>query len=315
SFQIRVFPGELANALGRKKESLVGAVKSGCVPDSGRRKPKISQLVCEYLNLGKGKEGIVRRGALASPGRCRFCNRAKAPREEVLDSVDSRATNRMANKRKDSSRNSKVHHAKRRPTPRDQSLSSCMHKVAKGEGVRKMKTYIQRAIDFGVESGYLIPKDAAYRVLRVSSDLMKDTNYKVRKYDARSSRRTPIRFEDYEVQDARRRRSRRRRRRSRRRRSGSRRRRRSRRRRGRRRDASGDEEVVEVDNEEYEDDKGEKRRNVDNVKRDDGNEQMNQSDGEKTANKRDDDGTEMSMDEEESEDEEDDKKREDTTKS
>lgn len=271
----------------------------------------------KYLNLGEGKEGVVRRGALTSPGKCRFCNRPKPPREQVLDSVDTRAVDRMGSKRKDSSKNPKVRPAKRRATPRDQSLSSCMHKVAKGEGVRKMKMYIQKAIDFGVESGYLIPKDGAYRVLRVSSDLMRDTNYKVRKHDARSPRRTPIRFEDYEVQDARRRRSRRSRRRRSRRRSGSRRRRRSRRRRGRRRSGSADEEVVEVDNEEYENDKGEKRKNVDNVKRDDGDEHMNQSDGEKAANKRDDDGTEMSMDEDESEDDEEDdnKKREDTTES
>ncbi|KOC65635.1 hypothetical protein WH47_00659, partial [Habropoda laboriosa] len=113
-------------------------------------------------------------------------------------------------------------------------------------GVKKMKKYIQKAIDFGVESGYLIPKDAAYKLLRVSSDLMNDGNYagKVRKSVSRvsqvrdkSPRRTPIKFEDYEVQEARRRRKRRRsgRRRRRRSRSGSRRRRRSRRRRGRRR--------------------------------------------------------------------------------
>lgn len=87
-----------------------------------------------------------------------------------------------------------------------------------------MKNYIQKALDFGVESGYLIPKDAAYKVLRVSSDLMRDSNYMSKSRHAdrvvsrnteRSPRRTPIRFEDYEVQDARRRTRSRRRRRSR----------------------------------------------------------------------------------------------------
>ena len=120
-------------------------------------------------------------------------------------------------------------------------------------GIRKMKRYIQKAIDFGVESGYLIPKDAAYKVFRVSSDLMNEGNYesKDRKSDStvsqvedRRPRRTPIRFEDNEVQDTKERQRRNRRRRGswrRRSRSGSRRRRKrtrriSRRRHGRRRD-------------------------------------------------------------------------------
>ncbi|XP_068982397.1 probable splicing factor, arginine/serine-rich 7 [Bombus flavifrons] len=200
-------------------------------------------------------------------------------------------------------------------------------------GIRKMKRYIQKAIDFGVESGYLIPKDAAYKVLRVSSDLMNEGNYesKDRKSDStvsqvedRRPRRTPIRFEDYEVQDARgrRRRSRRRSSRRRRSRSGSRRRRRrsrrrSRRRHGRRRDESGaEEEVVEIENDDdYDFEKqGEKRKSPDNANVSEKNERLNQSDGEKKAEKAEDDGSDLSIDEDESDDEEG-KKREDTTKS
>ncbi|XP_017762944.1 PREDICTED: U1 small nuclear ribonucleoprotein 70 kDa-like [Eufriesea mexicana] len=190
-----------------------------------------------------------------------------------------------------------------------------------------MKRYIHKAIDFGVESGYLIPKDAAYKVLRVSSDLMNDGNYssKLRKSDSmvsqageKSSRYLPIRFEDYEAQDASRRRRRgRKRSRRRRSRSRSRRRRRRSRRRGRRRGGSpGGEEVVDIENDdEYNSDaQGEKRKSPDKSARNGEKEQLNQSDGEKTTDKKEDDGSDMSMDEDES-DVEEEKKREDATKS
>ncbi|XP_029041330.2 pre-mRNA-splicing factor 38B-like [Osmia bicornis bicornis] len=289
-----------------------------------RRKPNISELVYKYLNLDDGKQG----GEKASEnygGKCSFCKLQKR-REEVLDSLDSRNTKNMANKRKDSSRNSKLRRVKRRPTTRDQTLSSCMHKSNGGEGIKKMKRYIQKALDFGVESGYLIPKDAAYKVLRVSSDLMNDVNHKARKSGSpvsqargKGARQTPIRFEDYEVQDARRGRRRRGRKRRRRSRSGSRRRRRSRRRsrRGRRRSGSGNaDEVIEVENEEYEyKNQPEKRNTTENANRGDDNDRVNQSDREKVASKRDDEeGSDLSVDEDETDDEEE-KKRDDTTKS
>ncbi|CAL7950056.1 unnamed protein product [Xylocopa violacea] len=296
-----------------------------------RRRPNISELVYKYLGESV-KEGGAKASRNCDGAKCRFCNRPK-PREEVLNSLDSRAGRGMANKRKESAKNSKIHRVKRRQTSREQTLSSCMQRATGGEGIKKMKKYIQKAINFGVESGYLIPKDGAYRVLRVSSDLMNDCNYtfKVRKRDStvsqvrdRSPRRTPIRFEDYEVQDARRRRRRRGRRRGRRRsrrrrsRSGSRRRRRRSRRRGRRRSASADgEEVVQIENDDdnYDFDKqGEKKKSSENAKRDEGNEQLNQSDGEKTTDKREDDASDMSMDDEDS-DEDEEKKAEDTTKS
>ncbi|KOX75886.1 hypothetical protein WN51_12316 [Melipona quadrifasciata] len=141
-----------------------------------RRKPNISELVYKFLSLGGSKEDA--REALRNYNitKCQFCKRLKR-REEVLDCPNSRPGGSMANKRKDTTRNSKVHRVKRRQTSRDQTLSSCMHKSSGGEGMKKMKRYIQKALDFGVESGYLIPKDAAYKVLRVSSDLMNDANY------------------------------------------------------------------------------------------------------------------------------------------
>lgn len=39
-------------------------------------------------------------------------------------------------------------------------------------GVQKAKRYICEALDFGVQSGYLMPKDTKGRLLRVSSDLL-----------------------------------------------------------------------------------------------------------------------------------------------
>ncbi|KAK9309465.1 hypothetical protein QLX08_000937 [Tetragonisca angustula] len=296
-----------------------------------RRKPDISELVYKFLSLGGSKEDA--REALRNYNitKCQFCKRLKR-REEVVDCPNSRPGGSMANKRKDTTRNSKVRRVKRRQTSRDQTLSSCMHKSSGGEGIKKMKRYIQKALDFGVESGYLIPKDAAYKVLRVSSDLMNDVNYasKDRRSDGvvsqvrgRSPRRTPIRFEDYEVQDARRRRrgrrrGRRRRRRSRRgrrrSRSRSKRGRRRRSRGGRKRDASGaEEEVVDIENEdEYDFGKqGEQRKSPEAATRSGENDHLNQSNSEK---KKEDDASDLSMDEEETDDEEE-KKREETTKS
>ncbi|XP_054010365.1 U1 small nuclear ribonucleoprotein 70 kDa-like [Hylaeus anthracinus] len=224
----------------------------------------------------------------------------------------------MANKRRDSKKNSKIHHVRRRRSAREPTMSACMHSRSRGEGLRKMRRYIQKALDFGVESGYLIPKDAAYRVLRVSSDLMNDGNYMSKvKHSARgvsqdrdkTPRQTPIRFEEYEVQDARRRRSGRRRRRSR---SGSRRRRRSRKR-GRRRRRSDTDEIIENDDNYEFDNQDENRRNTEHAVRKDETERKASND-EKTTDKSGEDGSDLSVDEEES-DEDEGKKGNDETQS
>ncbi|OAD53317.1 hypothetical protein WN48_10481 [Eufriesea mexicana] len=251
------------------------------VEELRRRKPNIPSLVYKFLSLNGCKRGGVESSRGSDAAKCRVCKRPKQ-REEVLDSLDSRLGDSMANKRKDTGRNSKIRRVERRRTSRDQTLSSCVHGTNGGEGVRKMKRYIHKAIDFGVESGYLIPKDAAYKVLRVSSDLMNDGNYssKLRKSDSmvsqageKSSRYLPIR-------------------------------------------SPGGEEVVDIENDdEYNSDaQGEKRKSPDKSARNGEKEQLNQSDGEKTTDKKEDDGSDMSMDEDES-DVEEEKKREDATKS
>ncbi|XP_012275773.1 uncharacterized protein LOC105697221 [Orussus abietinus] len=91
-----------------------------------------------------------------------------------------------------------------------------------GEERLRARKYIRKALSFGVDSGYLIPADSACRVLRVSSALAsyKDQKAMERGFDtalARSHRRegSPVKFQDYEVQDRRKGRKGRRRRRSR----------------------------------------------------------------------------------------------------
>ncbi|KZC06540.1 PREDICTED: serine/arginine-rich splicing factor 11-like [Dufourea novaeangliae] len=283
-----------------------------------RRKPNISELVYKFLSLGGNQRD--KRTYDAHDPQCTLC-RPRKRRNELLESLNSRVTHarNMTNKRRESSKNSKMHRVKRRRTSKDPNRSACMCKRSTGEGVKKMKRYIQKALDFGVESGYLIPKDAAYRVLRVSSDLVSDDDYLRNSRDTcktvsrdRSRRRTPMNFESYEVQDARRRTSRRRRRS----RSGSR-RRKSRRRskRGRRCSGSGTEEVVENDGYEH-DNQSEKRKSAEDANGEDGNEQSNQpddDDGEKTTADKAEESSDLSVDEDDTDDEE--KKGDDTKKS
>lgn len=79
-------------------------------------------------------------------------------------------------------------------------------------GTRKARKYIQKALDFGVESGYLIPSDPTYTILRVSSDLMKSDSQKGKPSANVKERDSPSKLEDLQVQEQRRRRRRRRRR-------------------------------------------------------------------------------------------------------
>ena len=67
-----------------------------------------------------------------------------------------------------------------------------------------MKTLIRKALNIGVQNGYLVPTDKSCRVLRVTSDLIELENRK-RKHQRSNSPNA----EDGEVQDKRRRRSKR----------------------------------------------------------------------------------------------------------
>ncbi|XP_076645364.1 uncharacterized protein LOC143354873 [Halictus rubicundus] len=239
-----------------------------------------------------------------------------------LSSRVSEAKN-MINKQKKSRKFSKMHLAKRGRASKEQVMDDCVCKHG-GEGIRKMKKYIQKALDFGVESGYLIPKDAAYRVLRVSSDLVSDGNYlkdsrssgRVVSQDRnRSPDRTPNKLKDCEVHDTRARRSNRKRRS----RSGSspRRQRSRKRKRGRKRGRSAnkeeEEQVLEGDDYEF-DNQPEKKGSAENASKEKRNDdRSNESDGEKTTMKREEEGSDLSVDEEDTD--EDEKKGDDGNKS
>lgn len=84
---------------------------------------------------------------------------------------------------------------------------------------------MKKALEFGVESGYLIPSDPTYKILRVSSDLMKNDSQRSKSVcDTVHSKNSnsPTRLENLQAQEQRRRQRRGRRRQSRRSRSSSR---------------------------------------------------------------------------------------------
>ncbi|KAG7202902.1 hypothetical protein KM043_010045 [Ampulex compressa] len=283
-----------------------------------RRKPNISKLVYDFLSYAKkyGEQNAARDNI----GKCHYCQLQKR-QDEVLDSVDSKRSQGKSmgyKPYKDTGRNSKSGGTKNHRISRAQA--STTHRAAGGS--EKARKYVKRALDFGLESGYLIPSDT-YNVLRVSSELMNTKAQKsaIGKHERalsrdRSPRQTPARFEDYEVQDAGRRRRSRRRRGRRRSRSGSKRRRRMSRRRGRKRSRSENPEEA-VGGDDYGLDNNGEERNIHagDVERDPKNARMNSPDGEKTVVKGEDEGTDLSADEDETDEEEEEKKEEGAVKS
>ncbi|CAK9808043.1 hypothetical protein ANTPLA_LOCUS5611 [Anthophora plagiata] len=97
-----------------------------------RRKPKISELVHKFLMLDDGIEDETVASRTTEAQKCRFCKLQK--RHEVLDSMNSRTAGSTAKKRKDASKNARIHRVKRHRTSRDQTLSACIEKCSKGEG-------------------------------------------------------------------------------------------------------------------------------------------------------------------------------------
>lgn len=212
--------------------------------------------------------------------------------------------------RKGGPRNPKSRGVKRQRVSRDH-LSSCVHKCTGSEGLKRVKKYIQEAVDFGVEFGYLQPKNASGKLLRVASDLMNDRAQRTVSVEReRSPHRTPTGFENYQVQDARRRgRRRRRRRRSR---SGSRSRRRRSRRGGRKRSRSANPEDTAENESGYLEETDEKRivRTEDTDKNPE-NTHLNKPDQEKPGSKDEEEGDSTTSIDEEETDEDEEKKRDD----
>lgn len=70
---------------------------------------------------------------------------------------------------------------------------------------------MRKVLNFGIESGYLIPSDPTYKILRVSSDLMKSDSRRSKSVSDTAffkDHNSPTRFEDLQVQEQRRRRRR-----------------------------------------------------------------------------------------------------------
>ncbi|CAK9814016.1 hypothetical protein ANTQUA_LOCUS7896 [Anthophora quadrimaculata] len=107
-------------------------MRSNHKPKQRRRKPKISELVYKFLMPDDDKEDERAASRTTETQKCRFCKLRK--RHEVLDSMNSRITGSTAKKRKDASKNARIHRVKRHRTSRDQTLSACIEKCSRGEG-------------------------------------------------------------------------------------------------------------------------------------------------------------------------------------
>ncbi|CAK9822351.1 hypothetical protein ANTRET_LOCUS899 [Anthophora retusa] len=107
-------------------------MRSNHKPKQRRRKPKISELVHKFLMLDDDKEDDTAASRNTETQKCRFCKLRK--RHEVLDSMNSRTTGSTAKKRKDTSKNARIHRVKRHRTSRDQTFSACIEKCSRGEG-------------------------------------------------------------------------------------------------------------------------------------------------------------------------------------
>lgn len=239
------------------------------------------------------------------------------------------------NRKRSNGRRSKLHTVRqRRRTSKNHScLSSCVHRCVGGEAVKKMQ--IMKALDFGIQSGYLVPTDKTYRILHVSSDLLRKQTRKSRmnlmrnykrigsnedswnlrereKNEVGKKNRMNPKYEEYPVQEGRRRRSRSKRGRSRKRsRSRSRnKRRRSSRRRSRGRRSSNNSEKIGEDDDDYEQEENTTKRNSRNEHTTDNNDSRNSRskspDVDKTnIEKSPDDISDVSLDDDDSDDEED----------
>ncbi|KAL2711451.1 serine/arginine-rich splicing factor 4-like [Vespula squamosa] len=241
--------------------------------------------------------------------------------------------------RKSSNGRSKLHAVRehRRSSRSRAGLSSCVHRCVGSEGLQKIRNHIMKALDFGIESGYLVPTDATYKMLRVSSELLEKrrrgrtekkegetTKYRRKgsedswnlrdkeNKEVESADRSTKKFEEHSVQDARRRQSGRRNCRSRSRSRGNRRRSR---RRCRRCSPENPEEMGE-DEDDYESNKNSGKRNARKERASSGSRSSRSKTQEidRTDVGRSDDVSDISLDEDETDDEGD-KKEKNPTKS
>ncbi|XP_033339682.2 uncharacterized protein LOC117228109 isoform X1 [Megalopta genalis] len=268
------------------------------------RKPNIAMLVYQYLRLGP-------QTAESEPNS--VWSQSPKHRKVVRNSLHPRVTNanNTVNQQRKTCKNcGALRTAEQEKFPKERNYDF--------EAANETKKYIQKALSFGIEANYLIPVDDSGRIVRVSSDLVHDGTYlrdtgtfedTVSQDKEGSPQRSPIKWADDDVQDARRQRSRRKRRRSR-----SRRRRSRRRKRGRRRSRSdnADYEVVEEDDYKF-DNQPERKSSSETAGKEKRNDRSHESDGEKTIVQREEEGSDLSLDDDETD--EDEKKADDADKS
>ncbi|KYN37221.1 hypothetical protein ALC56_09012 [Trachymyrmex septentrionalis] len=135
-----------------------------------RRKPNIPELVYKFLIANEAFDG----NECCLVNKCRCCDQGK--HHEVIDPIstigESTGCRIRQRWRKDIGRISKLHNVNQCPISKNQPISY-LQKCMDRKHTKEAKKYIKKALTFGVESGYLIPSDPTYRILHVSSDLMK----------------------------------------------------------------------------------------------------------------------------------------------
>ncbi|XP_066594861.1 serine/arginine-rich splicing factor 4-like [Prorops nasuta] len=285
-----------------------------------RRRPNIEELVCKYYP-GSMIKAAREDASNSCDAKCPYCKHQER-HKQVSNAFSARKPMQKGrNTFLDCKSNSLKHQHRSKRHQAFLTLNRDLHNSSSG----KAKNYIRAALNFGLESGYLVPSNNSCRVLRVSSDLMqsKDQRYSGRSPSPavgherdreRSAHRSVSRLDEYEVQDARRRR----RRRSRRRRGRSRSRSRRRRRYGRKRGGSDNPEDTGENVDQYgEADDGREKESSNNNEYTDREEKGEKSDpGDKDKNDGKDQGranaSDVSIDDEYSEEDDDEEDEEDT---
>ncbi|KYQ58124.1 hypothetical protein ALC60_02856 [Trachymyrmex zeteki] len=137
-----------------------------------RRKPNIPELVYKFLIANEAFDGNEH----CLVNKCRCCDQGK--HHKVIDSISTSTIGKSIDYRvrqrwhKDIGRISKLYNVNQCPISKNQPISylqKCMDRKTTKEATK----YMKKALNFGVESGYLIPSNSTYRILCVSSDLMK----------------------------------------------------------------------------------------------------------------------------------------------
>ncbi|XP_018360769.1 PREDICTED: uncharacterized protein LOC108759703 [Trachymyrmex cornetzi] len=135
-----------------------------------RRKPNIPELVYKFLIANEAFDGNEH--CLVNKCRCDQGKHHKVtdPISTIGESIGCRIRQRW---RKDIGRISKLHNINQCPISKNRPILYLQKCMDRKHGTKEAEKYMKKALNFGVESGYLIPSDPTYRIVHVSSDLMK----------------------------------------------------------------------------------------------------------------------------------------------